>query len=54
MRRIGGLRGRADDMRIIAPTNRLLVRLVADGQFRSDLAFRVHVAGFEVPGAKVR
>ena len=46
-RRVGGTREMKVDVRVIAATNRDLERMIADGQFRQDLFFRlssIHVA----------
>jgi DNA-binding NtrC family response regulator len=52
--RLGGQRGIPLDVRIIAATNQDLEQLVAAGQFRSDLYFRLNVAGIHLPPLRDR
>ncbi len=47
--RVGGTRTIKVDTRIIATTNRDLVKAVADGKFREDLYYRLHVVPIKVP-----
>jgi DNA-binding NtrC family response regulator len=47
--RVGGSRTIKTDVRIIATTNRNLSKAVADGQFREDLYYRLHVVPIKVP-----
>lgn len=54
IRRIGSLRDRRVDVRILAATNRPLEALIADGKFRSDLYFRLRVMNFELPPLRER
>ena len=51
---VGSERVRKTDARIIASTNRDLLRLVADGTFREDLLFRLRVVEIEVPPLRDR
>jgi DNA-binding NtrC family response regulator len=47
--RVGGSRTIKVDARIIATTNRDLVQAVAEGKFREDLYYRLHVVPIRVP-----
>lgn len=47
--RVGGVRPRKINTRIIAATNRDLEQMVAQGRFRSDLFFRLNVVPIEIP-----
>jgi DNA-binding NtrC family response regulator len=47
--RVGGSRTIKVDTRIIATTNRDLVKAVAEGKFREDLYYRLHVVPIKVP-----
>ena len=52
--RLGSNRTITSDVRIIAATNRDLVKMVAGGQFRSDLFYRLHVFPITVPSLRDR
>lgn len=52
--RLGSSRTLTSDVRIVAATNRDLVRLVASGQFRSDLFYRLSVFPVVVPPLRDR
>ena len=52
--RIGGSQQIKVDVRVIAATNRDLEREVAEGKFRRDLYFRLHVLEIVVPGLRKR
>ena len=52
--RVGGSRTIEVDVRVIAATNKDLVRLIADGQFREDLFYRLNVIPFNVPPLRER
>ena len=47
--RVGGSRTMKVDVRILATTNRNLQQAVADGKFREDLYYRLHVVPIKVP-----
>lgn len=52
--RIGDSRSQRTNARIIAATNRNLPKAVADGTFRADLYYRLHVFPIEVPPLRAR
>ncbi|MBM3998860.1 MAG: FHA domain-containing protein [Planctomycetes bacterium] len=52
--RVGGSAPIQADVRVIAATNRDLEAAVADGQFRRDLYFRLHVVEIAVPPLRRR
>lgn len=53
-RRLGGLKGMDLDLRIIAATNQNLRMMVADGAFRLDLFYRLHVVPVKIPPLRER
>lgn len=53
-RRIGSTREREVDVRVIAATNQNLEKLVAEGQFRQDLFYRLNVIPIYIPPLRVR
>jgi two-component system response regulator AtoC len=53
-RRLGGTRLVRVDVRIIAATNRDLKQAVAEGSFREDLFYRLHVIPIHVPPLRAR
>ncbi|HUP00219.1 MAG TPA: sigma-54 dependent transcriptional regulator [Gemmatimonadota bacterium] len=52
--RVGGEKTIRVDVRIISATNRDLGPLVADGSFREDLFYRLHIIPIEVPPLRER
>jgi Nif-specific regulatory protein len=52
--RVGGNKPVQVDVRVIAATNRDLEQAVSDGQFRSDLYFRLRVIELRVPALRQR
>jgi two-component system response regulator AtoC len=54
VRRLGSLRDREVDIRVIAATNQRLDRLVREGGFRADLYYRLWVVHLEVPPLRDR
>lgn len=53
-RRVGGQREIAVDVRVVAATNKRLPLLIARGEFREDLYFRLNVFRIELPPLRAR
>jgi two-component system response regulator GlrR len=51
---VGGSQERQADIRLIAASNRPLARLCEQGEFRSDLFFRLNVTSVELPALRDR
>jgi two-component system, NtrC family, response regulator HydG len=54
VKRVGESQTRPVDVRVISATNQDLERLVAEGKFREDLFFRLHVVHIRVPALRDR
>jgi len=54
VRRVGGLRDRMVNVRIVAATHRHLDSLVAEGRFRADLFFRIRMVHLAIPPLRDR
>jgi DNA-binding NtrC family response regulator len=54
VRRIGSVRERRVNIRIISATNQDLEKMVRDGRFRSDLFFRLRIVTLRVPPLRER
>jgi DNA-binding NtrC family response regulator len=52
--RVGGAESIPVDVRVLAATNRDLERDVAQGRFRADLFYRIHVVPIELPALRQR
>ena len=54
VRRLGGLRDKQVNVRIIAATNHRLEQLINEGKFRSDLYYRLRVVQINIPPLRDR
>jgi DNA-binding NtrC family response regulator len=54
VRRLGGLREQAVDVRFVAATNRDLEQMVREGRFRADLFFRLRIVDLALPPLRAR
>lgn len=54
IRRVGGTREIPVDVRVVAATNRDLLKMTEDGRFREDLYYRLNVLSIEVPPLRER
>jgi len=52
--RVGGSKPIEIDVRVVAATNRNLHKAMAEGQFRSDLYYRLNVVALEMPALRER
>ena len=52
--RVGGVKSRQLNVRILAATNRDLKEMVSSGKFRKDLYYRLHVIPLHVPSLRER
>jgi formate hydrogenlyase transcriptional activator len=52
--RLGSTQTQRVDVRVIAATHRNLAQMVEDGQFRSDLYYRLHVFPLSIPALRER
>jgi len=52
--RVGGIKTRKVDVRIISATNKDLKRLAVEGKFREDLYFRINVVELSIPPLRER
>jgi DNA-binding NtrC family response regulator len=54
IRRVGGTREINTDVRVVAATNRDLLKMTQEGSFREDLYYRLNVLSIEIPPLRER
>jgi len=54
IRRVGGVKEINTDARVVAATNRDLLKMSEDGRFREDLYYRLNVLSIELPSLRER
>jgi len=54
VRPVGGVREETVEVRVIAATNRDLLKMVGEGTFREDLYYRLHVVEVNIPSLRDR
>ena len=54
IRRVGGIREIDVDVRVVAATNRDLLKMSQEGRFREDLYYRLNVLSIELPALRER
>jgi DNA-binding NtrC family response regulator len=54
IRRVGGVKEIHTDVRVVAATNRDLLKMSQDGRFREDLYYRLNVLSIELPALRER
>ncbi len=54
IRRVGGTKEISTDVRVVAATNRDLLKMTKDGRFREDLYYRLNVLSIEIPPLRER
>ncbi|MDQ3179001.1 MAG: sigma-54 dependent transcriptional regulator [Acidobacteriota bacterium] len=54
IRRVGGTKEMNTDVRVVAATNRDLLKMSQDGRFREDLYYRLNVLSIELPALRER
>lgn len=52
--RVGGREAQQTDIRLIAATNKDLIKLVSEGKFREDLFYRLNVVPIDLPALRER